>query len=181
MNSGIVFFDLETTNLEGNFGRVICGCFLPIEDDEPLIISETEKKYKGRRLGDDSRVVRACKDILNECWVWVSWNGKLFDVPYLNSRLRFHEIAPLEKRMHLDLMYYARGQFIRLHNSKLDTVAQAFGLDHQKVHLTPDEHVQARVGHKESVEKLVEHCVADVKILRDAWMILKPFVRNIHY
>jgi len=181
MNSKIVFFDLETTNLKGNLGRVLCGAFLPLEAEEPTMISETMKQYRGKKLGDDSKVVSACRDLINSSWIVVGWNSKLFDVPYLNARLRLNNLLPVEKRLHLDLMYYARGQFIKLNSSRLDAVAKAFRLDEQKTDLLYDTWVQASLGDKEAMGYIEKHCVQDVKVLKGAFEVLQPFIRNIHY
>lgn len=179
MKSEIVFWDLETGDLAGDFGSVLCGCFLGLEDDEPITVSGFNPN-KPADLWVDKEVARRCRDILNDAWIWVTWNGKMFDVPFLNARLRNAGLKPLEKRMHIDLMYYARGQFCRIHSSRLDAVAQVFDLDHQKIHLTPQDHVKARHGDPVAFQKLVDHCVADCKILRDAFYILKYFIQNVH-
>jgi len=181
MDTKIVFFDLETTNLKGNLGRVLAGCFLPFEGKEPVCISALDRKYRGKNLGDDGKIIAKCREILNESWIWVGWNSKLFDIPYLNARLRLHDMKPVEKRLHLDLMYYARGQFIKLNSSRLDAVAKAFKLETQKTDLLYDTWVNAALGETEALEYVVEHCQHDVLVLRDAFEVLQPFVRNIHY
>ena len=179
--SKIVFFDLETTNLKGNLGRVLAGSFLALESDKPVTISALDRRYRARGIGDDSKIVAAIREILNDAWIWVGWNSKLFDVPYLNARLRLHNLLPVEKRLHLDLMYYARGQFIRLNNSRLDTVAKAFKLKDQKTDMLYDTWVNAALGDSEALTYVVEHCEHDVLVLREAFEILQPFIRNIHY
>jgi uncharacterized protein YprB with RNaseH-like and TPR domain len=174
-----VAFDLECSNLNGNFGRILCGSFKPIGTGSvetygakiPLI---------GSRMADDEKTILEIKKRLEDSWIWVSWNGKLFDIPFLNARLLIHGFKPVEKRLHIDLMYYARGQFMKIHSSRLDAVAQTFKLKSQKTLLVPDTWVKATLGDKDAMAYVVEHCEHDVCALDEIFPILKPFIANIH-
>jgi uncharacterized protein YprB with RNaseH-like and TPR domain len=174
-----VCFDLECSNLNGNFGRILCGSFTPVGGT----VAETygsKVGLLGNKMADDAKTILDIKNKLEDSWVWVSWNGKLFDIPFLNARLLIHGYKPVEKRLHIDLMYYARGQFMRIHSSRLDAVAQTFKIKSQKTLLVPDIWVKATLGDREAMNYVVEHCEHDVFALSEIFPILKPFIANIH-
>lgn len=180
MTADIVAFDIETTNLKANFGRVLACCFAPLGSEEVIVMRGDEKKYKRKKLYDDSALVLDIKEYLESKWCWLSWNGKLFDIPFLNARLVLAGEEPIEKRMHCDLMYYSRGNSMKLNNSRLDTVAKAFELKEQKTELIPREWVEAMMLDHDALDEVSKHCVQDVKVLRELFPILSPFIANIH-
>ncbi len=78
-------------------------------------------------------------------------------------------------------MYYCRRPFLNLHSSRLDAVAKSFRFNDQKTELDPDIWVAARHGDKDAMKYVVAHCEQDVKVLRELWPRIVPFIRNIHY
>ena len=174
----LAFFDLETTDLKGNFGRLLAGC---IADSWGNITTFRYTDYPGKTLIDDSGLAVALRDELEKYDEWVSWNGKLFDVPFLNARLLRAGEAPLRKdRIHVDLMYYAKGQFTRLGSARLENVSRFFRTGNAKTPLTPEVWALASAGDKAALEEIVEHCQADVLVLRDVYSHLKAHLTVKH-
>jgi uncharacterized protein YprB with RNaseH-like and TPR domain len=180
MNTTILAFDIEATHLKASFGHIICCSFLDMLDPTAEVETIRIDELKGKRKSDDSRVVRAIKTKLEDTWCWAGWYSKMYDIPFINGRLALHGMMPVEKRMHLDLLYYSKGQFMRLHSSKLDSVAKTFQLKNQKTDILPDEWLRAGEGETEAISYVVEHCEADVKVLRDVFPILAPHIANLH-
>jgi uncharacterized protein YprB with RNaseH-like and TPR domain len=112
--------------------------------------------------------------------VIVGWNSKLFDVPVLNARLLYHGMRPYQPRMHLDLMYKASGSSISIGRKSLDNVSKYFGVQNQKTPLDPRTWDDADHGDKSKYAKIIEHCEADVLVLRDVYEKLKPMVHILH-
>lgn len=135
---------------------------------------------KGDDITNDRDLVVAYRDALEQYDVLVSWNGKLFDVPVLNGRLGFHQEPFIRAHMHIDLMYYATGQFMRMGRKSLQSVSEYFEVANKKTPLKVRQWDGAMAGKPEEYEKIVEHCDADVLVLRDVFPHLKRHVRNIH-
>ena len=181
MKPRICCFDLETTNLRANFGRIIVACFLDMEEDTVVTLRGDDKKYMGKNHADDSLLAKAIKEKLESCWCWVGWNSKMFDIPFLNTRLNLGNMDAVNKRMHIDLMYYARRPNLLLNSSRLDTVAKTFRLLEQKTQLDPETWVNAMLLDSDSLDYIQEHCEQDVKVLKEVFPILCPYIRCIHY
>lgn len=174
----ILFFDIESTDLKVPFGNMLCCSFVGLDHVDPWTFRLD--KLRGKCLEDDSRLTLKVKETLEGAFCWVGWNSKLFDIAFLNARLTLHGIAPVEKRMHIDLMYYARPPFVKFYSSRLDAVAQTLELGIQKTDLLPQVWVAARRLDKDAMNYVVEHCEHDVLVLREIFKTFAPFIKNIH-
>jgi hypothetical protein len=101
-----VFFDLETTGLSGGAGTqaflVGCGWF---EDDGGF----TTRQYLLARYSDERAMLLAVADELGRAGALVSFNGKSFDAPVLETRYLFHRLEWTASRQpHIDVLHPAR-------------------------------------------------------------------------
>jgi uncharacterized protein YprB with RNaseH-like and TPR domain len=101
-----VFFDLETTGLCGGAGTqaflVGCGWF---EDDGGF----TTRQYVLARYSDERAMLAAVSDDLGRAGALVSFNGKSFDAPVLETRYLFHRLEwTASGQPHLDVLHPAR-------------------------------------------------------------------------
>ena len=101
-----VFFDLETTGLSGGAGTqaflVGCGWF---EDDGAL----TTRQYLLARYSDERAMLAAVADDLGRAGALVSFNGKSFDAPVLETRYLFHRLEWFASQQpHIDVLHPAR-------------------------------------------------------------------------
>ena len=180
-------FDIEATDLGGNFGRLLCCSFLDLGEKAKVeTYRRDHKPWRGRKLTDDAKLAVAIRDRLEEADIIIGWNSILYDVPFINARLVAAGERPVrvgEKygSHHLDLMYYAGGQSMRLPGRRLDTVAKFFHCDNQKTPLTPEVWAEAATGDKEAMAEVVAHCEADIKVTREVFKHLAPFVKKIQF
>lgn len=134
---------------------------------------------KGHDITDDKILVQSIRDALNGYDIWVTWNGKLFDVPVLNGRLIFHGLEPLAPKMHIDLMYKATGGSVRIGRRSLQSVSEYFNVENRKTPLTVRVWDRAMAGDSDAYELIGEHCRADCLVLRDVFAVLKPQIGTI--
>jgi uncharacterized protein YprB with RNaseH-like and TPR domain len=165
------YFDIETT-----FSTQPIVLYAAIADG----FGKIRQFRRGPDITDDRELVGAYADALSEYDILVSWNGKLFDVPVIQARLAYHGLRRLDLNMHVDLMYYATGQFMRMGRKSLQSVSEYFEVSNQKTPLRVRQWDGAMAGKPEEYEKIVEHCDADVLVLRDVFPVLKRHVRTIH-
>jgi len=176
-----VGFDIESTHLKAPFARVLCTCFVPMIGDSDEVVTFAIDEYKGNGVAArEKKLLKDVKDYLEGSWCWLGWYSKHFDIPLLNGRLALHGIAPIERRLHIDAYYFSK-HVMALHSGRLDSVAQTFAVKSQKTNLLPSVWQKAGEGNPEALHYIVEHCKEDVKILRDIFPILAPFIRNVHY
>jgi uncharacterized protein YprB with RNaseH-like and TPR domain len=101
-----VFFDLETTGLSGGAGTVAflvgCGGF----DADGAFVT---RQYLLVRLGDERALLDSVARELTRAGSLVSFNGKSFDAPLLESRYLYHRLDWVGEHLpHLDMLHVAR-------------------------------------------------------------------------
>ena len=172
------FFDIETTDLKAFMGRMLG---VSIADAWGNITKRTYKDFGGKTILDDSALAEWTRDELEKYDILVSWNGKLFDKPFINARLMRGMLLPVRQdKMHIDLMYYATGQFVRIGSKKLDNVAKFFQVENQKTAISWEDWALAATGDDAALEQVMVHCDADVLVLRDVFARLKPLLTIVH-
>lgn len=172
------YYDIETTDLKAFMGRVLG---ISIADAWGNITRRTYRDFAGKTILDDSGLVAWAKEELEKYDIIVSWNGKLFDKPFINARLMQGLQLPVRQdKMHVDLMYYAGGQFMRIGSRKLVNVQKFLKVPNAKTEISWDDWAKAAAGDEAALEEVMSHCDADVLVLRDVFARLKPLITIVH-
>jgi uncharacterized protein len=111
-----LFLDTETTGLAGGTGTYAFLVGVAYFEGDSLQL----RQYFMRHPGEESALLAALGDLLAAFPLWVTFNGKTFDVPLLETRYlltRRERLAP--PHHHLDLLHPAR----RLWRSRLPSCA----------------------------------------------------------
>jgi uncharacterized protein YprB with RNaseH-like and TPR domain len=101
----ILFLDLETTGLSGGAGTVAflvgCGWF-----DAGAFRT---RQFLLPGFGGERAMLAAVSALLEETGALVTYNGKTFDLPVMETRWLFQRLTPpLDDLLHLDLLHLAR-------------------------------------------------------------------------
>jgi len=95
----VAFVDIEATGLNGDYNSVLVVSAKPYGKD-PITLTT-------KRPGDDAKLVREARDLLEEYSMWVTYYGKGFDIPMLDTRLLVHGEREIQRAKHYHLdMYY---------------------------------------------------------------------------
>lgn len=173
-------YDLETTDLNGQIGRILCGVILMFDPEELYVFrADQYEAWKVGRRSDDREV---CGDILAvlECAdIHLAHNGRFFDRKFLSTRAIAHEFRPVQPQKLFDPCQKAREQF-RLASNSLESVADHLNIPIKK---TPFEsNVWARAmldGNQTDMDYIVDHCVRDVFVLTHISRRIAPWVKNL--
>lgn len=171
----IGYFDIETTF--SMWSRFLCGS---VADAFGNVTTISVATHPGKNVLDDSKAVAAYAELLGKFDILVSWNGKLFDVPRINARLAYHGLPLLYPRMHIDAMYLAKGSMFNIGRKSLANAEAFFEAKNGKTPLSPRIWDKADHGDDEEFDTIVEHCEADVLVLREIFGHLKAGVSTIH-
>ncbi|MDP6418842.1 MAG: ribonuclease H-like domain-containing protein [Candidatus Krumholzibacteria bacterium] len=99
----LLFLDLETTGLHRGI-IVLLGYMHIGPGEKPLQV----RQCFARNFDEEAPFLEDFLKVLRRRPLMVSFNGRSFDAPFLESRLRFHGfLEPLDYR-HVDLLYLAR-------------------------------------------------------------------------
>lgn len=104
------FFDIEATGLRGDYNSILVASFKHF-NDKPV-------SYVVKQPGNDKGLVRAVRDHLESLDVWVTYYGKGFDIPMLNTRLLKWGYEPVKKKPHLDLYFTLKSGLLTARRSQ---------------------------------------------------------------
>ena len=100
-----LFFDLETTGLSGGAGSYAFLIGFGWFDDDAFVT----RQFVVARIVDERAVLRAVADELARAGALVSFNGRSFDAPLLETRFLFHRLGWAGGGLaHLDMLPVAR-------------------------------------------------------------------------
>jgi uncharacterized protein YprB with RNaseH-like and TPR domain len=162
----LVFVDLETTGLSSSPVFLIgamawCG--------DGLVI----RQFFARDYAEERGILSAYADWAAERPVWVTFNGKSFDWPYLRARAAACGVPMPEPRAHLDLLHESRRRWGKaLPDCRLQTLEtricgrRRFGdIPGQAI---PDAyHRFVRTGHAAEMAEVLKHNLLDLLTLAD--------------
>lgn len=101
----LVFIDTETTGLAGGAGTYIFLIGIGYIRDQKVIL----KQFFLTDLSSEKDLIGKLLESINKESVYVSYNGKSYDVPLINSRSVFHKCSgKLNKFNNIDLLHISR-------------------------------------------------------------------------
>lgn len=179
----IAAIDLETTDLKAMMGLLLCGSFQQIvppeyEGIEAYTIFDADQP-KGNANPDKALAI-ALRDEMEKYDMIVTWNGKMFDIPFLNARLLKHKERPVRVKFHFDAMYQAGYSANRIGSKKLVNVQKFLDCVEAKTDIDWDVWKLAILGDDAALAQVIEHCEQDVKVLAEVYWRLLPYLRNLH-
>src|SRR3990167_323488 len=174
-NAKIGFLDIETSNFDANAGFMISWAIYFRDENKTYSDMITSKEIT-QGFGNDKRIVASLIEQIKLCDAIATFWGTGFDVPYMRARALDHglDFPAYGSVKHLDLFYTCRRIF-KLHRRSLHAVTEFLGIE-GKTHLDLRIWNKGRVGHKPSMDYILEHNIADVEILAALFERVKPFV-----
>jgi len=160
---------LSRLGLDPTTGRIVCVGVLDSETSFERTFSHAEEK-----------------ELLESFWQWlesarpslfVSFNGRRFDVPYLNVRSAIHRIVPahpipLGRSSHFDVRETFEGDDKRRRGS-LDYFCAVFGVPSPKMEM--DGTLVGQAYAEGRIEDIERYCLADCRATLALYQRLKPF------
>ena len=168
----IGFFDIEASNLDADFGIILCASI---------------KEYHGKvRLfrnheiidGSDRIITGEILEALNEFDILVTFSGQYFDFPWMNSKAIEYGYPRLHADLkHIDL-YWTCKRNLKIHSGSLDSVCSYLGIE-GKTHLIGKRWRRAMVAIPADVAYVQEHNRQDVIILEKLFDKVKKYISQI--
>jgi uncharacterized protein YprB with RNaseH-like and TPR domain len=168
--NSIVFFDIECTGLRGDYGTMLCASFLPFQDEKATT-------FRVKRVGNDKKILKQTREMLEAHDVWVTYYGKGFDIPFVNTRLFRHSQPLVDKRLHLDLYYTGRHSLLTARRSQGHMLNW---LEASKDKMSVSASMWAEVNVRpDALDVMQERCESDVQGLREFYKQAKVLVKDL--
>ena len=101
----IKFIDIETLGLYYMHPVFLIGV-LYFQSGQGYI-----KQFLARSFEEEKAILKATTEELADTKVIASYNGRSFDLPYLKSRMKYHQLTEELKTFHVDLLRPARAKY----------------------------------------------------------------------
>jgi len=158
----IAVFDLETTNLKGDVGRLLCGSVLSYPSGS-MVTFRIDELNSGSYAKDGPLAV-AIRDHIERHHIACGWFSKGFDISFLNTRLAKAGERPMNRMLHIDPIWYYRGfRGLKPRSSKMSVVAEFFDIE-RKQSVDVDVWIDAAGGDIAALDELCDRCESDVRI-----------------
>ena len=177
----VATIDIETSNLDADYGIVLTWCLKPIGSDVIIkgIISVADIA-KGRHGDEDRRVVTECIDALSQFDRLIGYYSKRFDLPYLRARA-LHMKIPFPcygTIQHVDVYDIIKHRFKI--SRKRQEVACRFLLGHtQKTHFDGSIWRDAARGNTKALQQVLDHNIYDVTDLEELYLAVRDHARRV--
>ena len=171
-------WDLETSSLNGSFGMILCACVGDVGSKDPVeLFSIRDYKRKGKNIFDaERRMLIDLSARLLDSDAWLTWYGRRFDAPMLQTRLLYHRLPVMPtNHPHIDGWYTARFK-MKLHSNRLASAQDFLGVKHKKTSIDAESWILALSGDDKAFGTIEDHCVLDIHVLREVYDVIKPLV-----
>lgn len=156
-------WDIETTGLKGDFGRLLCCSLMTLPGGEITTFKWTD--FNKSSYNNDGKLAIAIRDHIEKHDISVGYFSKGFDIGFLQARLAANHERLLDRHLHIDPIWYYRGwRGLKIGSSSMKNVAAFFGLDEQKMDVPKEVWVAANACDLEALDILIDRCESDVRV-----------------
>jgi len=170
----VYVWDLETTDLNTFFGKLIVASFL--DPNTGTIQTATLNDYSGTVKEREIQLLNWTLDRIDEADVLIGHNTLAFDVSFLRGRLAMHNLdRTVPKRQHWDTLQIAKFGFKgRAQGYSLENLADFFGVGRKD---KPSKHDWAAsvILDEDAIDRIAARCESDVEINNLVWDRLRPY------
>jgi uncharacterized protein YprB with RNaseH-like and TPR domain len=159
--SDICFIDIETTGLS-SCPLFLIGCMWL--DGEGLAAHQ----FFARTYAEEVAILEEAVAFLGRFGHLVSFNGKSFDVPFMNDRCAYHRLPLVPFNHHVDLLHHARRRYRNhLPNCKLQTL-ECYVCGRTRVNDVPGAlipeiyHRYVKDGNPQPIAPIIHHNLLDL-------------------
>lgn len=128
------FLDIETTGLSRNKNIVyLIGIIYYNLNSNSWVL----KQIFANKINKEADILLKTIKLLNKYSTIINYNGSAFDIPFLNARLKYHNIDYyIEKEKSFDIYKIVRSEkdILNLKNLKLETLEKYMGIQRQDIY-----------------------------------------------
>lgn len=127
-------------------------------------------------LEDDRRIVTSLYNLINEADIIVAYNGRNFDIPYMNQRFLVYGFPPYVP-VHVVDPYETAKSVFRFSSNKMDNIATQLGLQNK---IKTDFLLWKRClgGETEALNEMLTYNKQDVVVLEEIYCRILPWIKN---
>ena len=169
-NKSLGFVDIESTGFRGDYNSVLVVSVLPFHG--------LPESFAVKQPGNDEKVVKDAKRAMEKLDAWVTYYGKGFDIPMLNTRLLKWGLTPINPRPHIDMYYSLKYALLTSRHSQSHLLSW-LQTPEQKMGVSADVWASISRNPKKYMPEMIERCESDCKGLQDLYDKTKHLIKDI--
>ncbi|MDO4778338.1 MAG: ribonuclease H-like domain-containing protein [Tissierellia bacterium] len=154
-----VIIDIETTGVSRNSSNVIVvGLLFPDSVEDNFL------QYAVSDVGEEKDLLEIINELLKAKNI-ISFNGEVFDLPFLKSRMNSYGITPFIEKSQFDIYRYivSNKHFLNLENFSLQSVEKFYGIErYENFELENDIRFYSDLLNDEIISSIMLHNKNDV-------------------
>jgi uncharacterized protein YprB with RNaseH-like and TPR domain len=173
----ILIWDIECSGLDADFGTLLAVGFKWLGEKDVTVLAITDYDTFKKDPTNDKGLVRDFLKVYETADLTVAYNGVLFDKPWLMAKCLEHRL-PIPPNIPMQDPYFCVKSNLRISRKSLQNTAYFLNLSNEKTPVEGKIWKRAGAGHKASIQYIVEHCYADVMVLEELYLYLRPLMRT---
>lgn len=169
----ILLWDLETTSLKADFGFILAAGYKWLGEKRSHVLTIGDFNAANFRQKEKA-LVKAFGEVLAQADISVTHNGQRYDHPWMNAKMLEHRLGYLPAIPQVDTLQIARKHLKAVSRKRLDTLSSYLGTHAEKTPVDGHIWVDAAMGRKSALKYIIDHCRADVDVLEEVYLILRP-------
>lgn len=151
-------------------GWLITACYKWADSDDVVELALTPEQALKR---DDSDIVAAIYEAVEEADIVVAQNGDRFDMPLINTRGLLNGFQPMKPVKTVDTLKIAKR--LKFNSNRLDSLGSQLGLGRKVSHDGIDLWVRCMKGDMSAINDMLEYNVQDVILLEQVYNKIRGF------
>ena len=125
---------------------------------------------------NDERIVKSLYKLISEADIIIAYNGRNFDIPYMNQRFLYYDLPPYMPVNIVDPYETAKTVF-RFSSNKMDNLATQLGLQN-KIKTDFDLWKDCMEGKRSALQSMLEYNKQDVVVLEEIYCKILPWLKH---
>lgn len=168
--NSMAFVDIEGTGLRGDYNSILVVSVRPFQG--------APTTFRVLRPGDDKTLVTQVLTELAKYDCWVTFFGKGYDMPMINTRALMHGLDPLDPRHHIDMYWVLKTHTLFSRRSQAHYL-RALDVPEKKMDMSPEEWNNVLKDPDQYIPKMVRRCDSDTKGLKGLYRTTRHLIRDI--
>jgi DNA-directed RNA polymerase subunit RPC12/RpoP len=140
-------------------------------------LGEDEIHFASRQELSSQEMMLPLHSLLETADVVVHYNGKRFDIPWINREFILNQMSPPSPYKQVDLLETVKRQF-KFPSNKLEYVTKALNVGEKVKHIGFDLWVGCIKNNPESWEQIQTYNIGDITVLEKLYIRLLPWIKG---
>lgn len=166
----VLLLDIEASDLNADIGYAMCVGYKWLGEKTVKCPSLMDFPLWKTNKADDRQLMEYVYQLCSQADIVVTFFGGpgAYDWRFLQGRMVIKEIGVLPPALHFDLLFNARAK-MKFRSNSLFSLERTLNLKNRKTPLDPVVWNEAKTGNVEQFNKVIKHCVNDVKVTEELY------------